>query len=72
MQGLPQCVYVEVLESKVKEAKSIPLHLEHLTQLESLIADARSWSDRTAKIFLKKRSTMSLLEVCDTVRIIKV
>jgi histone demethylase JARID1 len=56
-------VYVDVLESKVVEAQSIPLHLDRLSQLESLIAEARSWSERTAKTFLKKHSTLSLIEV---------
>lgn len=43
--------------------RPIPVRLEQLPQLESQVAAAKSWRERTARTFLKKNSNHSLLEV---------
>lgn len=45
--------------------RPIPVRLEHLPQMESQVAAAQAWRDRTARTFLKKNSNFSLLEVMD-------
>ena len=41
----------------------IPVRLEKLPQLEGQVAAAKSWRERTARTFLKKNSTYTLVEV---------
>ncbi|XP_077540973.1 lysine demethylase 5 isoform X6 [Haemaphysalis longicornis] len=55
--------YLESLEQLVQRGRPIPLRLEQLPQLESQVAAAKAWKERTARTFLKKNSAYSLLEV---------
>jgi histone demethylase JARID1 len=55
--------YLDVLESLVNKGRPVPVRLEQLPQLESQVAAAKSWRERTARTFLKKNSTYTLLEV---------
>ncbi|KAK7101928.1 hypothetical protein V1264_020234 [Littorina saxatilis] len=55
--------YLDVLEGLVNKGRPIPVRLEQLPQLESQVAAAKSWRERTARTFLKKNSTYTLLEV---------
>ncbi|KAL8614742.1 hypothetical protein ACOMHN_055300 [Nucella lapillus] len=55
--------YLDVLEGLVTKGRPIPVRLEQLPQLESQAAAAKSWRERTARTFLKKNSSYSLLEV---------
>lgn len=55
--------YLEVLESLVSRGRPIPVRLDILPQLESQVAAAKAWRERTARTFLKKNSTHSLVEV---------
>lgn len=55
--------YLEVLENLVNKGRPIPVKLEQLPQVESQVAAAKSWRERTARSFLKKNSSYSLIEV---------
>ena len=55
--------YLDMVESLVNKGRPIPVRLDQLPQLESQVAAAKSWRERTARTFLKKNSTYSLLEV---------
>ncbi|XP_035258154.1 lysine-specific demethylase 5A isoform X1 [Anguilla anguilla] len=55
--------YLEQLESLLARGRSIPVRLDPLPQVESQVASARSWRERTARTFLKKNSTYTLLQV---------
>uniref|UniRef100_A0A6Q2XWJ9 [histone H3]-trimethyl-L-lysine(4) demethylase n=1 Tax=Esox lucius TaxID=8010 RepID=A0A6Q2XWJ9_ESOLU len=55
--------YLEQLESLLARGRSIPVRLDPLPQVESQVASARAWRERTARTFLKKNSTHTLLQV---------
>ncbi|KAA0721560.1 Lysine-specific demethylase 5A [Triplophysa tibetana] len=55
--------YLEQLEGLLARGRSIPVRLEALTQVESQVGSARAWRERTARTFLKKNSTYTLLQV---------
>ncbi|XP_067284500.1 lysine-specific demethylase 5A isoform X2 [Pseudorasbora parva] len=55
--------YLEQLEGLLARGRSIPVRLEPLPQVESQVGSARAWRERTARTFLKKNSTYSLLQV---------
>uniref|UniRef100_A0A8C5HZB8 [histone H3]-trimethyl-L-lysine(4) demethylase n=1 Tax=Gouania willdenowi TaxID=441366 RepID=A0A8C5HZB8_GOUWI len=55
--------YLEQLESLLARGRSIPVRLDPLGQVESQVAAARAWRERTARTFLKKNSTYTLLQV---------
>lgn len=55
--------YLDVLENLVNKGRPIPVRLDLLPQVESQVAAAKSWRERTARTFLKKNSTYTLLEV---------
>jgi histone demethylase JARID1 len=56
---------LEVVEALVHRARPIPLHLPELRLLEEEAAAAHLWLEKTARTFLKKNSTYSLIEVKD-------
>uniref|UniRef100_A0A6Q2YHW0 [histone H3]-trimethyl-L-lysine(4) demethylase n=1 Tax=Esox lucius TaxID=8010 RepID=A0A6Q2YHW0_ESOLU len=49
--------------SLLARGRSIPVRLDPLPQVESQVASARAWRERTARTFLKKNSTHTLLQV---------
>uniref|UniRef100_A0A8C0BKL0 Lysine-specific demethylase 5A n=1 Tax=Buteo japonicus TaxID=224669 RepID=A0A8C0BKL0_9AVES len=55
--------YLEQLESLSAKGRPIPVRLDALPQLESQVAAARGWRERTGRTFLKKNSSYSLLQV---------
>ncbi|XP_076469736.1 lysine-specific demethylase 5A-like isoform X2 [Babylonia areolata] len=55
--------YLDVLEGLANKGRAIPVRLDPLPQLESQVAAAKSWRERTARTFLKKNSSHTLLEV---------
>ena len=55
--------YLDILEGLVNKGRPIPVRLDHLPQIESQVNAAKSWRERTARTFLKKNSTYSLVEV---------
>ncbi|XP_052780089.1 lysine-specific demethylase 5A-like isoform X2 [Mya arenaria] len=55
--------YLDIVENLVNKGRPIPVRLDQLPQVESQVAAAKSWRERTARTFLKKNSTYSLLEV---------
>ncbi|XP_013414674.1 lysine-specific demethylase 5A-like isoform X2 [Lingula anatina] len=55
--------YLDILESLVNRGRPVPVRLDLLPQVESQVAAAKSWRERTARTFLKKNSTYSLVEV---------
>uniref|UniRef100_A0A8D3BQL8 [histone H3]-trimethyl-L-lysine(4) demethylase n=1 Tax=Scophthalmus maximus TaxID=52904 RepID=A0A8D3BQL8_SCOMX len=55
--------YLEQLESLLARGRSIPVRLDPLNQVESQVSAARAWRERTARTFLKKNSTYTLLQV---------
>ncbi len=63
MQNAEHYPYLDVLEAFVNKGRPIPVRLDALPQVESQVAAAKSWRERTARTFLKKNSTFSLVEV---------
>uniref|UniRef100_A0AAY4BQ94 [histone H3]-trimethyl-L-lysine(4) demethylase n=1 Tax=Denticeps clupeoides TaxID=299321 RepID=A0AAY4BQ94_9TELE len=55
--------YLDQLESLLARGRSLPVRLDPLPQVESQVASARAWRERTARTFLKKNSTYTLLQV---------
>ncbi|XP_030643619.1 lysine-specific demethylase 5A isoform X2 [Chanos chanos] len=55
--------YLQQLETLLARGRSIPVRLDQLPQVESQVASARAWRERTARTFLKKNSTYTLLQV---------
>lgn len=55
--------YLDTVENLVNKGRPIPVRLDQLPQIESQVTTAKSWRERTARTFLKKNSTYSLLEV---------
>uniref|UniRef100_A0A4W4F2M3 [histone H3]-trimethyl-L-lysine(4) demethylase n=1 Tax=Electrophorus electricus TaxID=8005 RepID=A0A4W4F2M3_ELEEL len=51
------------LTDLVSKAKSIPVLLEPLARLESLVSEVQTWKEGAARTFLLKNSSLSLLEV---------
>lgn len=62
--------YLDILESLVNKGRPVPVRLDQLPQVESQVAAAKSWRERTARTFLKKNSTYTLLEVRSVCQII--
>ncbi len=63
MQNGEHYPYLDVLEALVNKGRPIPVRLDQLPQVESQVAAAKSWRERTARTFLKKNSTFTLVEV---------
>ena len=55
--------YLDTLEALVARGRPLPIRLDPLHQLETQVAAARAWRERTARVFLKKNSHCNLLEV---------
>lgn len=55
--------YIDSLEALVGRGRPLPVKLEPLANLETQVASARAWRERTARVFLKKNSHLSLLEI---------
>jgi len=55
--------YLDTLEALVGRGRPLPIRLDPLPQLETQVASARAWRERTARVFLKKNSHCNLLEV---------
>lgn len=51
------------LSELVSKARGIPVMLESLTRLESLVSEVQTWKESAAKTFLLRNSSHSLLEV---------
>ncbi|XP_023612501.1 lysine-specific demethylase 5A isoform X10 [Myotis lucifugus] len=54
--------YLEQLESLSAKGRPIPVRLDALPQVESQVAAARAWRERTGRTFLKKNSSHTLLQ----------
>ena len=60
----PAFPYLETLEALVAKGRPLPVKLEPmLTNLETQVASCRAWRERTARVFLKKNSSLTLLDV---------
>ncbi|EDV25410.1 uncharacterized protein TRIADDRAFT_23466 [Trichoplax adhaerens] len=55
--------YLAVIEDIASKGRVIPVKLDFLPQLESQITAAKTWKDRAARLFLRKNSSYTLLEV---------
>ncbi|XP_074862426.1 lysine-specific demethylase 5A isoform X3 [Carettochelys insculpta] len=55
--------YLEQLENLSAKGRPIPVRLDALPQVESQVAAARAWRERTARTFLKKNSSYTLLQI---------
>ena len=63
-QADPAFPYLETLEALVAKGRPLPVKLEPtLTNLETQVASCRAWRERTARVFLKKNSSLTLLDV---------
>ena len=63
LQNAEHYPYLDILEALVNKGRPIPVRLDQLPQVESQVAAAKSWRERTARTFLKKNSTFTLVEV---------
>uniref|UniRef100_A0A8C8BUE6 [histone H3]-trimethyl-L-lysine(4) demethylase n=1 Tax=Oncorhynchus tshawytscha TaxID=74940 RepID=A0A8C8BUE6_ONCTS len=54
---------LDTLTDLVSRAKAIPVWLDPLARLDSLVFDVQAWKESAAKTFLMKNSAYSLLEV---------
>ncbi|XP_048682572.2 lysine-specific demethylase 5B isoform X7 [Caretta caretta] len=54
---------LDTLVELVARGRSIPVHLDYLPRLESLVADVQAWKECAANTFLTENSPYSLLEV---------
>uniref|UniRef100_A0A4W5NRY7 [histone H3]-trimethyl-L-lysine(4) demethylase n=1 Tax=Hucho hucho TaxID=62062 RepID=A0A4W5NRY7_9TELE len=54
---------LDTLTDLVSRAKAIPVWLDPLARLDSLVSDVQAWKESAAKTFLMKNSAYSLLEV---------
>jgi len=55
--------YVGVLEKLISHAHSLPVELEQVATLDTLVASAKVWLDDASRTFLSKHSVYSLYEV---------
>uniref|UniRef100_A0A803TX67 Lysine-specific demethylase 5A n=1 Tax=Anolis carolinensis TaxID=28377 RepID=A0A803TX67_ANOCA len=55
--------YLEQLENLSAKGRLIPVRLDALPQVDSQVAAARAWRERTGRTFLKKNSSYTLLQV---------
>ncbi len=55
--------YVDSLEALVARGRPLPVKLDPLPFLETQVNSARAWRERTARVFLKKNSHNSLLDI---------
>ncbi|XP_042317614.1 lysine-specific demethylase 5B isoform X1 [Sceloporus undulatus] len=66
VEGLQAGGRVPVLDTLVElvsRSRSIPVHLEYLPRLESLVAEVQAWKACASNTFLTENSSYSLLEV---------
>ena len=63
LQSSEECPYLEVVERLVTAGRGIPLDLLQLPLLESHVAAAKAWRDRTSRTFLRKNSLYTLMQV---------
>ena len=49
--------YLESIEKLVAKGRPLPIRLDPLKQLETQVAQARAWRERTARVFLKKTNS---------------
>ncbi|XP_036386380.1 lysine (K)-specific demethylase 5Ba [Megalops cyprinoides] len=54
---------LDTLLSMVSRARAIPVQLDPLARLESLVSEVQAWKESASKTFLMKNSPYSLLEV---------
>lgn len=54
---------LDTLIELVTRGRSIPVHLNSLPRLESLVAEVHVWKECAANTFLTENSSYSLLEV---------
>lgn len=54
---------LDTLIELVTRGRSIPVHLNSLARLESLVAEVQAWKECADNTFLMKNSPYSLLEV---------
>ena len=48
---------MESVEKLVAKGRPLPIRLDALNQLETQVAQARAWRERTARVFLKKSNS---------------
>lgn len=56
---------LDTLAELVTRGRSIPVHLDYLPRLESLVSEVQAWKECAANTFLCENSPYSLLEVRD-------
>lgn len=54
---------LDTLSELVLRGRAIPVQLDPLSRLESLVTEVQAWKECAAKTFLMKNSPYSLLEV---------
>lgn len=55
--------YFHTLENVVNRGKNIPFQLEELKRMEEHLISAHVWKQKTSRTFLKRNSTLELMEV---------
>lgn len=59
----PNVPFLDDLIAVVDTGEVLPIYFEHLKALQSQIAAANIWRENCMKVFLKKSSTIELIEV---------
>ncbi|TRY70876.1 hypothetical protein TCAL_02904 [Tigriopus californicus] len=55
--------YLDTLDALVAKGRPLPIKLDPLNNLETQVASARAWRERTSRVFLKKNSHFALLDI---------
>ncbi len=63
LKNMENYPFLETLEALVAKGRPLPVKLDPLPNLETQVASARAWRERTARVFLKKNSHLGLLDV---------
>ncbi|XP_019369374.1 PREDICTED: lysine-specific demethylase 5B isoform X1 [Gavialis gangeticus] len=63
LQGGGRVPVLDTLVELLTRGRSIPVHLDYLPRLESLVAEVQAWKECASNTFLTENSPYSLLEV---------
>ena len=54
---------LDALETLVAKGRPLQVRLDQLPSLEQSVAQVRAWRERTARVFLRKNSSLTLMDV---------
>lgn len=54
--------YIDIIENLIQKGRTIPLPIPDVTDLEQYVLAAYSWKEKTCRTFLRKNSSVSLMD----------